>query len=124
MAKDEEGGVYCPDCGTYHPVVDSIPTRPLRRAEVESIKESDNVVFCRALIWMSGDQSGMDTSDDVTEDIVLATEGAARVITLHQEQGWAVEIEEAPEETESAEDVAWDIYQNLSRLTDAVMEGK
>lgn len=117
MVATEHIGGYCPDCGTHHRVIDSIPARPLRMIEVGSMSDSEDVVLCRAVMGMSGDMAGMDTDEEVTEDIVLATEKSSRVLHLYREHGWVVEAEVEHREDESAKEVAEDVYQDAANMS-------
>lgn len=122
MVEPEHIGGYCPDCGTHHRVVESIPARPLRMSEVDSLKESDDIVFCMQLMWMSGDMAGMDTDEDVTEDIVLTNETVTRLLSLYKGHGWVVEVEEEHGEDEAAEDVATDVYVEATNMVSGAMK--
>jgi hypothetical protein len=121
MVDTEHIGGYCPNCGTLHRVIESIPARPLRMTEVESMRDSDNVVFCMGVMMMSGGLVGMDTEEDVTEDIVLATEVSTRLLSLYRDHGWVVEVEVEHEEDESAEEVAMDVYRDAATMSSDAM---
>lgn len=122
MVETEHIGGYCPHCGTLHRVIESIPARPLRTSEVRSISESDDIVLCREIMAMSGDMAGMSTDEEVTEDIVLANETAARVLTFYRGHGWVVEIEEEYGESESPEEVAEEVYQDAANMGSEAMQ--
>lgn len=122
MVETEHIGGYCPHCGTHHRVIESIPARPLRTNEVRSINQSDDIVLCREIMAMSGEMAGMSTGEEVTEDIVLADETAARVLTFYRDYGWVVEIEEEYAEGESPEEVAEEVYQDAASMSSEAME--
>lgn len=88
-------GETCSDCGMHRKIMDSIPARPLTRSEVGSLGDSDGVHFVSPINLMAGQVlPGIDDSSWGTEDIVIATKSGARVVSLHEESGWVVDIEE------------------------------
>jgi hypothetical protein len=88
-------GETCSDCGMHRKIMDSIPARPLTRSEVEALGDGDGVEFVSPINLMAGEAfPSFDDSSWRTEDIVVATESGARVISLHQETGWVVDMEQ------------------------------
>lgn len=121
MVESEYIGGHCPNCGTHHRVIESIPERPLRMSEVKSLKESNDVILCMSVMGMSGDMAGMDTDEEVTEEIVVGGETATRVLSLYRGHGWVVDIEVEVRDDESAEEVARDVYiEATNRNADAM----
>lgn len=71
------------------------------------------------VMWMMGD---LDTEEDVTEEIVLATKEASRFLSLYGGYGWVVEVESEHRENESPEDVAMEMHQMASQTAMGAME--
>ena len=122
MVESEHIGGYCPHCGTHHRVIESIPARPLRTSEIQSMNDSENVVLCREFMGMSGDMVGMSGDEDVTEGIVLATETAARVLTFYRDHGWVVDAEEEYGDNQSPKEVAEEVYQDAANMNTEAMK--
>lgn len=88
-------GEQCDECGTHHKVLDHLPKRALTTNEVEALNESEKIAFVEAVNYMPGAvMEGInDESVWATEEIVIATDTAARNIGLFKEHGWVVETE-------------------------------
>lgn len=86
------------------------------------MNESDKIVLCREIMSMSGDMAGMDADEEVTEDIVLANETAARVLKLYRDYGWVVEIEDEYKEGESPQEGAEAVYQEAANMSSEAMK--
>jgi len=115
-------GEICPDCGTHHRVLESIPAQPLTRSALESIEDSDGITFARGIGWFYDGTS--DGDDETTEDIVLGTQKKALLLSLYQ-PGWVVDLEAEPreDEDETVEDVARDLWMQSSQgLSEAMHE--
>lgn len=110
MVEAEHIGEHCPDCGIHHRVIESIPARPLRTSEIDSLKESDDLILCLETEWRSGEAAGMSTDEKVTDNIVVGSETAARVLSLYRGHGWVVDTEVEVQDDESARDVATRLY--------------
>lgn len=117
-------GETCPDCGTHHRVLESIPNQPLTRSALESIRDGDGITFARGIGWFFGEIVGAGTDDEVTEDIVLGTQEKALLLSLY-EPGWVVDLEAEPREDvdETVEDVARELWMQSSQgLSEAMHE--
>jgi len=77
------------------------------------LEKSDSITFTAGIAWMF-DGSG-DESKEATENIVLATESKARLLSLYDE-GWVVEQEIEPREEEDIEDVAEKLWMDSSAM--------
>lgn len=92
---DINPGDTCPDCGTHFKIMDELPKRPLTESEVNSLGEGDSLHLAAAITLMKGIvMPNVPEETWATEDIVLATDEAARVLSLYEEHGWVVDIEE------------------------------
>lgn len=113
-------GETCPDCGTHHRVVESIPSQPLTRSLVDDLRRSTTFTFVQATNWSSGKHLGLDTDEEVTEDLILGTETKAMYLRLY-DPGWVVELEADPREDvdETVEDVAQEMWMYVSQERDA-----
>lgn len=107
-------GETCPDCGTHHRVLESLPAHQLTMDVLESIRDSDGIAFARGIGWFYDGSS--EDSVETTEDIVLATQSKAMLLSLY-EPGWVVELEEEPREDadETVEDVARELWMQSSQ---------
>jgi len=110
MHDEPDLGEVCPECGTHHRVIESIPAQPLTQSLVEELRESTNFTFVRGTNWISAKDLGLSTDQEVTEDLIIGTQTKALYLKLY-EPGWVVEIEEKPfeDEDETVEDVAQEI---------------
>jgi hypothetical protein len=108
-------GTTCPDCGTHHRILDSLPAHPLTPSILESLRDSESVSFCRGIEWIDSRAVGVDAGEDVTENIVLATEGSALLLSLY-DPGWVVEFEEEPEDGEDIQQVAETMWTSHSQM--------
>lgn len=115
-------GETCPECGTHHRVVGSIPPQPLTRSLLEDLRASPNFTVARGVGWTSGESVGFNTDEEVTEEIVLATETKALLLRLY-DPGWVVELEAEPREDddETVEDVATEMWSHASHDQSAAL---
>lgn len=117
-------GETCPDCGTHHRLLESIPNQPLTRSALDSIRDGDGITFARGIGWFFGEIVGAGTDDEVTEDIVLGTQSKALLLSLY-EPGWVVDLEAEPRDDvdETVEDVARELWMQSSQgLSEAMHE--
>ena len=90
-----EPGESCPDCGMHRKIIDAIPEKALTEDEVESLTESDTIHLAQPINLMKGSvMSGVADSSWGAEDIVIATDSAARLLSLEEKYGWVVKMEE------------------------------
>lgn len=88
-------GESCPDCGTHFKIMDELPERPLTEGEIDSLSDGDGIYLAQAITlmkWMI--MPKVPEESWAAEDIVPATDEAARVLSLHDGHGWVVDIEE------------------------------
>jgi len=115
MHATEHLGEVCPDCGTHHRVIESLPAKQMTLSALENLKESDGIVFAEGIMWMSGSMAGVSGDEEVTDEIVLGTENSAMILQLYDE-GWVVEIEEEPDDDETPEERARDVWNEASKI--------
>lgn len=115
MHATEHLGEVCPDCGTHHRVIRSLPAKQITHSALDSLKESDEIVFAEGIMWMSGNMAGVSGDEEVTDEIVLGTKSSAMILHLYDE-GWVVEIEEKPDNDETPEERARDIWAEASKM--------
>lgn len=106
-------GEVCPDCGTHHRVLETLPAKPLTRSAIESLTEGEIIHYAQGIGWRDPEFLGVDGDDDVTENLVLATDGSVVVVRLY-EPGWVVEYEETPAEDEDVEQLGKKIWNQAS----------
>lgn len=88
-------GETCPDCGTHFKIMDELPKRPLTESEIASLADGDSFHLAEAITLMkSMVMPKVPEGTWATEDIVLATDEAARVLSYYEEHGWVVDVEE------------------------------
>jgi len=114
-------GEKCPECGTVHRVLDSLPDQPLAMSQVESLRESDSLEFVRGVMFMSGGLLGYDTDEDLTDDLVLSTEGSTKVLRHYEGTGWVVEMEADHEPEENPEEVGKEMWAEASQHASEAM---
>lgn len=123
-------GKECPDCGTYHAIMDSLPERSLTEAEVHSLNESEKTVLAEP-VYVTRGATMPGVEDDLawaTDTMVLATDSSAKVLSLHEGYGWVVDVEEpldcdccTPEE--HGKNLLLDSSEMLKRATSELMGG-
>lgn len=115
-------GETCPECGTHHRVVESIPSQPFTRSLLDDLRESTNFTFVQGTNWISGKNLGLGTDEEVTEDLILGTQTKAMHLRLY-DPGWVVELEEEPyeDEDETVEDVAQQMWMHVSQGREAAL---
>jgi len=120
MHTSEHIGEICPECGTHHRVIESLPAKQFTRSALEKLKESEGIVFAEGIMWMSPGLAGASGDEEVTDDIVLGTKNSAMVLRLYDE-GWVVEIEEEPREDETPEECAREVWMEGSNVASEAM---
>lgn len=115
MHATEHLGEVCPDCGTHHRVIESLPAKQITYSALEKLQESEKIVFAEGIMWMSGNVAGVSGDEEVTDEIVLGTKESAMILQLYDE-GWVVEIEEKPDDGETTEERARDIWAEASNV--------
>lgn len=91
-------GEVCPECGTHHRIVESIPARPLRVSELDELAESDKVALAMPVVAVFGNMAESEEGEETTREIVLSTVNAARILSFEPEHGWVVADERKHEE--------------------------
>ncbi len=87
-------GEECSECGTHHKILDSIPSRALTENEVQSLGDAEKFSLFEAINFMTGmTMPGVSDSAWATEDLVIATESGARIVSLYEDHGWVVAVE-------------------------------
>lgn len=114
-------GEQCPECGTHHRVIESIPDKPLSDEELESLRESEGVEFVRSLILMSGGLVGRDDAEEVTETIVLSTSARSLALQRYGGTGWVVEVEVEHESDDDPVEVGMDVWMEGSQYASAAL---
>lgn len=114
MHKEHLGEV-CPECGTHHRVIESLPAKPFTHGALDRLKQSERIVFAEGIMWMSPGMLGVSGDDEVTDEIVLGTKNSAMILQLGDE-GWMVEIEEEPADDETPEECARDVWREASNI--------
>lgn len=109
-------GTTCSECGTHHRVIESIPNQPLTRSLLDDLRETDAFTFAQGVGWMFGEIVGSGTDEEVTEDIIIATDSKVMHLSLY-EPGWVVELEAEPRDDvdETVEDVAQELWMQTSQ---------
>lgn len=110
----------CSDCGSEHRVLESLPARPLTASDVEDLRASDSLTFVAGARWLFGDVAP-EFDEEVTEDVVLATDQRALLLSLYG-IGWVVEREVEPGPDETAAEAAHDLLMAASSALEAEME--
>jgi hypothetical protein len=120
-------GTECSHCGLHHKIIESLPERPLTEEEVNSLNKGESLVLAEPINLLRGElMPGFESSDWTTEDIVIATDSAAKVLSLHEGHGWVVDVE-APLDCdcctpkEHGENVLLDASEMLKESVDTVM---
>lgn len=106
-------GEVCPDCGTHHRVLETLPGKPLTQEAIDSLESGENIHYARGIGWRDPEFLGVESDDKVTENVVLATDGSVVVVRLY-EPGWVVEYEEEPDDGENVEKLGKKIWNQAS----------
>lgn len=121
-------GEECPQCGTVHRVLDSLPDQPLTRSQIQGLRDSDQIEFARGIMFMSGGIFGYDTDEELTEDVVLSTAASTKVLSHYDDTGWVVEMEsehaDDDDPTEVGEQMWAEGSQHLSDAVNAAFRGE
>ena len=73
--------------------MESLPKRALTEAEVDALNESDSIQFIKPVVLMKGTvMPGVDDSAWGAEEVVIATESGAKMVSLYEEYGWVVDF--------------------------------
>lgn len=80
----------CPVCYTRHDVVEFLPVRPLRKAEIDRMNDKNELVKA---IYMCGELSIEGVPEDLSPTFILSTMDSTKIISLYEEVGWVVEDE-------------------------------
>lgn len=80
----------CPVCHIRHDVVEFLPSRPLRKAEIDRMNDKNELVKG---IYMCGELSIEGVPEDLSPTFVLTTMDSTKIISLYEEVGWVVEDE-------------------------------
>ena len=117
-------GDVCPECGTRRRVIESLPKQPLQVRKVSELEEAAEIEASYPVIPVPGSLLGLATEEEVTKDIVLATETETKVLGYYTETGWVLEHTFEHSEGESPEEAAGRIADELGMLlvTEAVDE--
>lgn len=121
-------GEECPECGTVHRVLDSLPDQPLTRSQIAGLQDSENILFTRGLMFMSGGVFGYDTDEELTEDLVLSTDASTKVLSRFEGTGWVVEMESDHADDDDPVEVGEQMWaegsQHLSEAVNAAFRGE
>lgn len=93
-------GEVCPECGTHHRVVESIPARPLRVTELNEMEESGKMALAMPMVAAFGSMAESEDGTDTTREIVLSTTEKAYILSFESEHGWVVASEREHQEDE------------------------
>lgn len=112
-ARDNLDGA-CPECGTDHRVVHSLPNQPISPSAFEELEATESVVLARSIVSVPGTIVGAD-AEKVSEDAVIATARAVRTVTRYGDAGgWIVKQELAIPDGRDPEGFALDVYRQLA----------
>ena len=99
-------------------MIESLPSRPLKRSEIEELENYDGIDLITPIY---ADEPGM-PGNDLTPAFVLAIKGTMKAIALTRD-GWEV-VEESEYPETPGEGLQMDAYDEMERLeqeaTDAV----
>ena len=109
-----EVGDACPECGTRHRVIESLPDRPMTLEEVEQLEESDTFEFVIEVGGYTGELVAVNLEKDVTREIITVTETTLRVISHYMDRGWIVEIERDVGEDESPREAGLAMFDRVT----------
>ena len=93
-------GEVCPECGTHHRVIESIPARPLRRSERDEREDSETVALAMPMVAAFGAMAESGDGSETTREIVLSTMERAYVLSFEPNHGWVVASEREHQEDE------------------------
>ena len=76
--------VECPDCGDTHRRLSMLPDRPLPISTLQSLTESDSILYTGPTLIRS---------DGTTPMVVITTTNKANVASYYENEGWLVTSE-------------------------------
>lgn len=107
-------GEVCPECGTHHRVVGSIPARPLRVSELDEMEESEKMALAMPVVTAFGNMAESDDGTETTREIVLSTTEKAHILSFESEHGWVVASESEHQDGEDPKEAGLMLQQVYS----------
>lgn len=112
--RTDRVGETCDCCGTQRRVIEKLPDKPLSSTFLDALEESGSFAFARGIAMTDASLFEIDSESPVTEDVVLSTETATRVLERHEGVGWVVSQEFFHEPHEEAQTVGFEIWTEAS----------
>lgn len=107
-------GETCDCCGTEYRVIEELPDKPVNSAFLAGLEESDSFAFARGVTMFDPSLFEVDSDTRLTEDIVLSTQNATRVLSRHEGVGWVVSLEFDHAPDEDPQSVGFEVWTEAS----------